>query len=58
MAAHSRFAQKPSNGRIQIDVEDTGQGIPLEQLDKIFDLFVSTKEEGDRGRSRNRKTGY
>ena len=37
---------KPSNGRIQIDVEDTGQGIPLEQLNKIFDLFVSSKEEG------------
>ena len=37
---------KPSNGCIQIDVEDTGQGILLEQLNKIFDLFVSTKEEG------------
>ncbi len=37
---------KPSNGGIQIEVEDTGQGIPPEQVDKIFDLFFSTKEEG------------
>ena len=31
---------------IQIDVEDTGQGIAPEQRDKIFDLFFSTKEGG------------
>lgn len=37
---------KPSNERVQIDVEDTGQGIQPEQLDKIFDLFSSTKAEG------------
>ena len=37
---------KPLAGHIQIDVEDTGQGIEPEQLDKIFDLFFSTKEEG------------
>ncbi len=37
---------KPLNGEIQIDVEDTGQGIEPEQLDKIFDLFISTKAEG------------
>ena len=37
---------KPLNGGIQIDVEDTGQGIEPGQLDKIFDLFISTKEEG------------
>ena len=34
------------NGKVQIDVEDTGQGIAPEQLDKIFDLFFSTKEGG------------
>lgn len=34
------------SGGIQIDVEDTGQGIEPEQLDKIFDLFLSTKEDG------------
>ena len=37
---------KPLNGQIQIDVEDTGQGIEPEHLDKIFDLFISTKEDG------------
>ena len=37
---------KPLNEGIQIDVEDTGKGIEPEQLDKIFDLFLSTKEEG------------
>lgn len=37
---------KPLNDGIQIDVEDTGQGIEPGQLDKIFDLFISTKEEG------------
>ena len=34
------------NGGIQIDVEDTGPGIESGQLDKIFDLFFSTKEDG------------
>ena len=37
---------KPLNGGVQINVEDTGQGIDPEQLDKIFDLFLSTKEDG------------
>ena len=37
---------KPLNAGVQIDVEDTGQGIEPEQLDKIFDLFFSTKEGG------------
>ena len=31
---------------VQIDVEDTGQGVEPEQLDKVFDLFFSTKEGG------------
>lgn len=37
---------KPLNAKVQIDVEDTGQGVDPEQLDKIFDLFISTKAEG------------
>ena len=37
---------KPLNEGVQIEVEDTGQGIVPEQLDKIFDLFFSTKQEG------------
>ena len=35
-----------SDKRVQIDVEDTGQGVEPEQLDKVFDLFFSTKEGG------------
>lgn len=34
------------DGQIQIDVKDTGIGIPTERQEKIFDLFYSTKEEG------------
>ena len=37
---------KPLDDGVQIEVEDTGQGIEPEQFDKIFDLFISTKEEG------------
>ena len=37
---------KPLNEGVQIEVEDTGLGIEPEQFDKIFDLFLSTKEEG------------
>jgi two-component system sensor histidine kinase HydH len=33
-------------GRLRIIVEDTGEGIPREDLDKIFDPFFSTKKQG------------
>ncbi|MGH9411709.1 MAG: sensor histidine kinase [Vicinamibacterales bacterium] len=33
-------------GRVEIDVEDTGVGIPPEDLEKIFDLYFTTKEKG------------
>ncbi len=35
-----------SRGRVQIDVEDTGVGIPPEDLGRIFDLYFTTKEKG------------
>jgi signal transduction histidine kinase len=35
-----------SRGRVEIDVEDTGVGIPPENLQKIFDLYFTTKERG------------
>ena len=35
-----------SRGRVEIDVEDTGVGIPPENLQKIFDLYFTTKEKG------------
>jgi len=35
-----------SRGRVEVDVEDTGVGIPPEHLEKIFDLYFTTKERG------------
>ena len=32
--------------RVEIDVEDTGVGIPPENLGRIFDLYFTTKEQG------------
>jgi signal transduction histidine kinase len=32
--------------RVEIDVEDTGVGIAPENLQKIFDLYFTTKERG------------
>ncbi len=34
------------DGRLYISIKDTGPGIPVEQHDKIFDLFYSTKSGG------------
>jgi two-component system NtrC family sensor kinase len=35
------------NDEVRIDVEDTGEGIPPELLDAVFDPFFSTKKEGE-----------
>ena len=35
-----------ARGSVQVDVEDTGIGIPPENLQKIFDLYFTTKEKG------------
>jgi signal transduction histidine kinase len=35
-----------SRNRAEIDVEDTGVGIPAENLSRIFDLYFTTKEKG------------
>jgi signal transduction histidine kinase len=41
-----RIACHASGRRVYIDVEDTGVGIPPENLQKIFDLYFTTKEKG------------
>ena len=35
-----------SRRRVEIDVEDTGSGIAPEHLQKIFDLYFTTKSDG------------
>ena len=35
-----------SRNRVEIDIEDTGVGIAPENLQKIFDLYFTTKEKG------------
>lgn len=36
-----------ATGDVQIEVEDTGSGIPAHLLPKIFDLYFTTKERGE-----------
>ena len=35
-----------SDGRVSIRVEDTGKGIPPEDLERIFELYFTTKQNG------------
>jgi signal transduction histidine kinase len=39
-------ASAASRGRVEVRVEDTGVGIPPENLQKIFDLYFTTKDHG------------
>ena len=41
-----RIACRSTQRKVQIDVEDTGIGIPPENLNRIFDLYFTTKEKG------------
>lgn len=42
-------AEQEESGRmlVTVTVTDTGRGIPEEHLDKIFDLFFTTRQEGE-----------
>jgi signal transduction histidine kinase len=42
----SLSASSASGKRIEIVCQDTGPGIKPEHLDKIFDLYFTTKEKG------------
>jgi len=39
-------ARRSRDGRAEIDFEDTGVGIPPQELPKIFDLYYTTRSEG------------
>ena len=41
----SRRCQRNKREYVEISISDTGKGIPLEHLDRIFDPFFSTKKE-------------
>lgn len=42
-----RIGCRPGARRtVEVDVEDTGEGIPPEHLGRIFDLYFTTKEKG------------
>lgn len=41
-----RIVGRSNRRQVQIDVEDTGVGIPPQHLGRIFDLYFTTKEKG------------
>jgi PAS domain S-box-containing protein len=38
--------QRSTDGHVEIEVEDSGVGIPPDELPRIFDLYYTTKEAG------------
>lgn len=38
---------REANGFVEVDISDTGAGIPEENLGKIFDPFFTTKKVGE-----------
>ena len=39
-------SQLGEDGQIQISISDTGAGLPVDQVDQIFDAFFTTKPQG------------
>lgn len=39
-------SQLALNGHLQVSISDTGVGVPLENIDRIFDAFFTTKPRG------------
>jgi len=53
-SGHIRLTCRPSEDRLHVQVEDTGIGIPAEQLDRIFDEF---HQVGNHARDRRQGLG-
>jgi PAS domain S-box-containing protein len=41
-----RVATRRNGGSVEVEVTDTGKGIPAEHLSKVFDPFFTTKDKG------------
>jgi two-component system NtrC family sensor kinase len=46
LTIRSRLAPPAEGGRVVLEFEDTGKGIPAEDIPRLFDPFFSTKEKG------------